>query len=224
MSTIGQHSALARLPAVSAFAGALALCFTGPAGAFDMTATTRLFETGKDGQEPSDWQGLYGGAVMSLKRVGLKLNSFSISTDDLKGRVSPRGALVGYNATYGNLVLGTELDVAFGKASTFSQHGGKSATSAMWRTKAGITRDRFLAFASTGLYGMAESWRDLPLLESSGRQSAGIIVGGGFEMAMKKQMTARLEFLHGQSLWKSGNASFSSFQTLRAAIIVHFDK
>jgi outer membrane immunogenic protein len=130
------------------------------------------------------------------------INSGTLAAIDPSGFLG--GGQVGYNAQFGNFVLGAEADiqggwvdgdstgnvVGFGAVSTSSDLNWLSTI----RARAGFAADRMLIYATGGV-----AWADMDFTAgtvSGGDTLTGYAVGGGVEWALGNNWTARAEYLY----------------------------
>lgn len=167
------------------------------------------------------------------------LNAGTISAIDPSGFLG--GGQVGYNAQFGNFVLGAEADIqggwvddtaagvvgGFGPVSTSSELNWLSTV----RARAGFAADRMLIYATGGV-----AWADMDFAAnvggtpfSGGETLTGYAVGGGVEWALDNNWTARAEYLYvdlGDATIRDGlgnSANFdNAFHTMRVGINYKF--
>lgn len=134
------------------------------------------------------------------------INAGTISAIDPSGFLG--GGQVGYNAQFGNFVLGAEADIQGGwvdgsAAGVAGLAGPASASSDLnWlstlRARAGFAADRMLIYATGGV-----AWADMDLSANVGGTRfsgsdtlTGYAIGGGVEWALDNNWTARAEYLY----------------------------
>lgn len=150
------------------------------------------------------------------------------------------GGQIGYNAQFGNFVLGAEADLQGGdiSGSTSGNIAGIGATAASsevnWlstvRARAGFAADRVLLYATGGV-----AWADMDFSLSDGATTfsgndtlTGYAVGAGVEWALGLNWTARAEYLYvdlEDAKFSGGGtaASFdNAFHTMRVGLNYKF--
>ena len=112
------------------------------------------------------------------------------------------GATAGYNYQMGQLVLGVEGDIDWAnvKGSTTCLGGAFSCqTQNDWlgtaRGRVGYAFDRFLPYLTGGL-AVGDIKASVPGIGSQTNTQAGWTVGGGVEMALVGNLSAKVEYLH----------------------------
>lgn len=113
------------------------------------------------------------------------------------------GGQIGFNKSYGGLILGIEGDVAFTNIEGDAFFTGKNATSELdWmatlRARAGgVVMDGTMAYVTAGIAWGA--WNDSGSIgainASASDVRTGFTVGGGFETKLSQSMSLKLEYL-----------------------------
>jgi outer membrane immunogenic protein len=129
------------------------------------------------------------------------------------------GAQVGYNAAFGNFLIGLEADIDWSDISTASRMLGSdlgptydTKASLDWfgtvRARAGFTADRLLFYGTAGLAygggsgsvvitpGVPGNFAGDSFSASDSRTHIGYAVGAGVEAALTQHVTVRLEYLY----------------------------
>jgi outer membrane immunogenic protein len=149
-----------------------------------------------------DWTGFYigingGGAWGRSSFDGLTgtLGNFNTS-----GWVA--GGTAGYNLQYGHAVFGLEGDIDWSNVSGSAPCVGGFATCQVkndWlgtaRGRFGFAFDRFLPFVTGGL-AVGNINANVPGIGSATSTNAGWTVGGGLEVALGRNWTAKAEYLY----------------------------
>lgn len=176
-------------------------------------------------QRPAfSWTGAYIGATVGYGRGESRFDDGKISNPfDMDGVIA--GGTIGYNfQTPRNIVFGIEADISysdisgsFGPANLGQPNGaywgcgsGACVTDVTWfgtvRGRLGLASDRILVYATGGLaYGNV----DAKILNDAnwltGNVTTGWTVGGGVEVVLQPNWTAKLEFLHVDLGWTDRN-------------------
>lgn len=150
------------------------------------------------------------------------------------------GGQIGYNAQFGNFVLGLEADLQGGdiSGSTSGNAGAlgpfAASSEVNWlstvRARAGFAADRMLIYATGGV-----AWADMDFSLSDGATTftgndtlTGYAVGAGIEWALASNWTARAEYLYvdlEDAKFSGGGtaASFdNAFHTMRVGLNYRF--
>jgi outer membrane immunogenic protein len=149
-----------------------------------------------------DWSGFYlginggfGWGQSSFDGVAGTLGKF-----DTSGWVA--GGTAGYNLQYGHAVFGLEGDIDWSNISGSASCVGGLATCQVnndWlstaRGRFGYAFDRFLPFVTGGL-AVGNVNANVPGFGSASATNAGWTAGGGLEMALGRNWTAKAEYLH----------------------------
>jgi outer membrane immunogenic protein len=180
-----------------------------------------------------DWSGVYGGAA-----IGTAWSSFTTQY----GPVSPQpfdfsaqgftfGVLGGVMAQMNSFVFGLEADVNFTSLDdTRIIQGNPISAEADWfaslRGRAGYAFDNFLVY---GTGGLATGRIELSVPGAATRsRELGWTLGGGVEVALTENFTARAEYLYTDFGRTTGTLAGSPFSTefdshaIRAGIIYRF--
>ena len=123
------------------------------------------------------------------------------------GSVDPSGFLgggqIGFNALFGNFLIGVEADLQGGWVDGKDRAGVDFASADLnWlstiRARAGFAADRMLIYATGGV-----AWADMDYTAnvngnrfSGGETATGYAVGGGIEWALSTNWTAKAEYLY----------------------------
>jgi outer membrane immunogenic protein len=174
----------------------LGLAVAGSAGAADLSVTP-LYKAQLPVATAYNWSGLY---------VGLNGGGgWGTSNWDGAGSLNLSGGLIGgtagVNWQVGRAVLGLEGDVDWsnlkGTATTLCPAG--CTTNNDWlatvRGRAGYAFDRFLPFVTGGL-AVGDIRATTPGFAGASQTNAGWTVGGGVELALTNNWTAKAEYLH----------------------------
>lgn len=149
-----------------------------------------------------DWTGFYLGINGG---GGWGRSSFDGATGtldhfDTKGWVA--GATAGYNLQYGHAVFGLEGDIDWSNINGSATCVGGLATCQVqnnWlgtaRGRLGYAFDRFLPFVTGGL-AVGDVNANVPGFGSASTTNAGWTAGGGLEVALGQNWTAKAEYLH----------------------------
>jgi outer membrane immunogenic protein len=113
------------------------------------------------------------------------------------------GGTAGYNWQFGQAVLGLEGDLDWsalqGSSASALCPGGSCATSSTWlstvRGRVGYAFDRFLPYVTGGL-ATGDIRAATPGLPGGTDTNAGWTVGGGLEVALPGNWSAKAEYLH----------------------------
>jgi outer membrane immunogenic protein len=112
------------------------------------------------------------------------------------------GATAGYNLQYGHAVFGLEGDIDWTNINGSATCVGGAATCQVqndWlgtaRGRLGYAFDRFLPFVTGGL-AVGDIKANVPGFASASATNAGWTVGGGLEVALGANWTAKAEYLH----------------------------
>jgi outer membrane immunogenic protein len=176
-------------------------------------------------QRPAfSWTGAYIGATAGYGRGETRFDDGAVSNPfDMDGIIA--GASIGYNfQTPRNIVFGIEADISysdisgsFGPAELAQPNGdkwtcfsGACVTDVTWfgtvRGRLGLASDRILVYATGGFaYGNVDS----KILNNpnwlTGNVTTGWVAGGGAEIVLQPNWTAKLEFLHVDLGWTDRN-------------------
>lgn len=183
---------------------------------------------------PGIWQGLYVGGNVGYVSGGLTPDG-TIGTLDLTGGTV--GGHVGYNWQFGAVVLGIEGDGAWNNADGTRSFAGPVLVAAQndWlmsaRLRAGYSFGQALIYATGGI-----AWGnfDLSIADTLGASRAsetlfGYVVGGGLEMKLAPNWSARVEGLYygfGESDFRIGGGAVpvdAHTTTIRAGLTYHFN-
>ena len=188
---------LTRIALVPAIA-LLGLAAAGPAGAADLSVAP-LYKTPPVVAAPAyNWSGFYvglnGGGDWGTS------NWTSAGSSDMSGAVI--GGTAGLNWQMGHAVLGLEGDVDWSslKGSTTSALCPAGCTTnndwlATVRGRAGYAFDRFLPYVTGGL-AVGDIKAGAPGFTGATQTNAGWTAGGGVELALTNNWTAKAEYLH----------------------------
>ena len=208
MSRILKSGAIAALAVAASCASAAAADLGGArtppvVEPFDTSPPVRLFT----------WRGFYAGVnggyawgSGDATVINDGINAGTLDAIDPSGFLG--GGQIGYNAQFGNFVIGAEADLQGGwvDGSSAGVAGlvGPSSTSSdlNWlstvRGRIGFAGDRVLVYATGGV-----AWADIdftartPLVTLSGGDTlTGYALGGGVEWALGTNWTARAEYLY----------------------------
>jgi outer membrane immunogenic protein len=124
-----------------------------------------------------------------------------IGRDDLSGGLV--GGTAGYNWQFGQAVVGLEGDMDWAHLSGTNNSalcpGGSCSTSDSWlstvRGRVGYAFDRFLPYVTGGL-ATGDIRAAAPGLPGGSSTNAGWTVGGGVEVALPGNWSAKAEYLH----------------------------
>lgn len=155
------------------------------------------------------WRGFYVGinGGYAWGDTG-SLYSMTGTTATTTEAIDPSGFLgggqVGYNAQFGNFVIGIEADVQGGnvEGSAAYVNGFTISDELNWlatlRGRLGFAMDRVLFYGTAGV-----AWADIDTTVSSGTQSVGdsatgtgYVVGGGVEWMLQPNWTLKAEYLY----------------------------
>ena len=151
---------------------------------------------------PSIWQGLYVGGNVGYVAGSATPSGSSWDKVDLSG--AGLGLHAGYNAQFGNWVVGLEADGTWSNASgsrAFTNPATVDAN-ANWtnslRLRAGYAFDNVLVYATGGAaLGKFDIGVTAPSVASVVSQTSfGYVVGAGVEMKFAQNWSGRLEALH----------------------------
>jgi outer membrane immunogenic protein len=149
-----------------------------------------------------DWTGFYigingGGAWGRSDFDGINGTLGNFNTSGWLG-----GATAGYNMQYGHAVFGLEGDIDWTNINGTAACVGGFATCQTqndWlgtaRGRLGYAFDRFLPFVTGGL-AVGDIKANVPGFASASTTNAGWTVGGGLEVALGGNWTAKAEYLH----------------------------
>jgi outer membrane immunogenic protein len=182
----------------------LALAGAGPANAADLPRSAPPVVKAPVVAPPSvyDWTGFYlgvnggyGWGTSSFDGLTGTLGNFNTT-----GWVA--GGTAGYNLQYGHVVFGAEGDIDWsninGSASCiggFASCQVKNDWLGTARGRFGFAFDRFLPFVTGGL-AVGDINANVPGVGSATTTNAGWTAGGGLEMALGQNWTAKAEYLH----------------------------
>jgi outer membrane immunogenic protein len=110
------------------------------------------------------------------------------------------GGTAGYNWQLGQAVLGLEGDLDWARLTgTLTCPGGACSTSSTWlstvRGRVGYSFDRFLPYVTGGV-ATGDIRAAVPGLPGSSSTNTGWTVGGGVEVALPGNWSAKAEYLH----------------------------
>ena len=189
---------------------------------------------GSERVRPGIWNGLYLGGNAGYA-VGDATPSGSLDTIDISG--GSLGVHAGYNWQFRDWVLGLEGDAAWNGV-----EGSRTFSGPLWvqaqndwtatlRVRAGYSFSNLLVYATGGL-----AWSGVDLSSSTGATGGstretllGYVIGGGLEMKVTSNISARLEALHygfNDDHFTIGGSSLpidTSMTTLRAGLTFHFN-
>ena len=182
---------------------------------------------------PGIWQGLYVGGHGAYV-TGSATPSGNWDKVDVSG--GGLGLHAGYNAQFGNWVVGLEADGTWSNASGSRAFADPATVDARahWtnslRLRAGYAFNNVLLYATGGAaLGNFEMGVTAPSITSSISQtSLGYVVGGGVEMKFAENWSGRIEALHygfnGKSFdFATGTVPVDlSVTTVRAGLTYHF--
>jgi outer membrane immunogenic protein len=151
---------------------------------------------------PPMWHGFYAGGHISGawgSATPQGLSADAVALDGFTG-----GGHLGYNLQYGTIVIGVEADGSWSGVDGMRLYGSTTSAAGVnldWmatlRARAGITFDNFFFY---GTAGIAFSGIDLDVTTAAGQSSTrdkltGLVYGGGVEMKITPQLSARFEAL-----------------------------
>lgn len=180
-------------------AAMLAALVVEPAVAGDWLAAPPAFSRGP---EVYDWTGLYigingGGAWGRSSFDGVSGTGGNFNTSGWLA-----GGTVSYNFQYGHAVFGLEGDVDWTNINGSATCVGGVATCQVqndWlgtaRGRFGFAFDRFLPYVTGGL-AVGNLNANVPGFGAASATNAGWTVGGGFEVALGRNWTAKAEYLY----------------------------
>jgi outer membrane immunogenic protein len=186
-----------------ATAALLAFAATTPAGAADLPRVQPVVKAPVVAPPVAyNWTGFYvginGGGAWGRSSFDGALGT--LGNFDTSGALA--GGTVGYNWQYGQAVFGLEGDIDWtnirGSAGCF---GGLAACQAQndWlgtaRGRLGYAFDRFLPYVTGGL-AVGDLKANVPGIGSASDTKAGWTAGGGLEVALGRNWTAKAEYLH----------------------------
>lgn len=187
------------------------------------------------------WRGFYvgvnGGYAWGSGDPTIVSNGINTATLDA---IDPSGFLgggqLGYNAQFGNFVIGAEADIQGGWVDGDSASGAFTTSSDLnWlstvRGRIGFAGDRILIYGTGGV-----AWADMDFTASDGVTSfsggdtlTGYAVGGGVEWMLTNNWTAKAEYLYvdlGDTTIRDGagnSANFdNAFHTMRVGLNYKF--
>lgn len=177
----------------------------------DDTRTTPVYYKAPSAGAPYDWSGFYAGVVGGGDWGRSKhINNANDVTSTFHVNGALLGASAGYNAQFAGIWLfGLEGDMSWSNASgkafnippfaTATQSGAKESWLATTRVRLGVVPvDRWLAYVTGGV-ALADVKaqiinEDITFTESHIR--GGWTVGAGAEVALDRNWSAKLEYLH----------------------------
>lgn len=190
------------------------------------------------------WRGFYVGinGGYAWGDTGQTIISDGVNSANL-GAIDPSGFLgggqVGYNAQFGNFVIGVEADIQAGNVdgSLHLTDGNNTFTvsnelnwMATVRGRLGVTMDRVLVYGTGGV-----AWADMDIglamnnvSRSWSDTGTGYVVGGGVEWMLQPNWTIKGEYLYadfGEAKLTGGNNTITNDQTfhiLRAGLNYKF--
>jgi outer membrane immunogenic protein len=188
------RSAMALLPAVAL----LGLVVAGPAPAADLSVAPLYKAPPVVAPTAYNWSGFYLGANGG--------GGWGTSNRDTAGSLDLSGGVVGgtagVNWQIGHAVIGLEGDVDWSnlKGSTTSTLCAAGCTTsndwlATVRGRAGYAFDRFLPYVTGGL-AVGDIKASTPGFAGGTQTNAGWTAGGGVELALTNNWTAKAEYLH----------------------------
>lgn len=204
------------------------------AGAADLSVAPLYKAPASQVVQPYNWAGFYLGAN------GGGVWGRSNWTDG--GRLSASGGLAGgtagYNWQLGSTVLGFEGDIDWsglqGSNASAACPGGSCATSQTWlgtvRGRFGYSFDRVMPYITGGL-AVGDIKAATPGLPGGSGTNAGWTLGGGIEVALPGNWSAKAEYLHvglgdfncGASCGGTPNENVSLHEDVfRAGVNYHF--
>ena len=150
---------------------------------------------------PSIWQGIYVGGHGGYS-IGWATPSGGFDTVDLSGAAI--GGHVGYNSQSGNWVLGLEADGTWNDTSGVRTFGGPVRVDAHadWtsslRARIGYSFGNVLLYATGGAAfgGFDIGVSQVGIASRAGETVFGYVAGGGLEMKLAPDWSARIEALH----------------------------
>jgi len=166
----------------AALLGGLA-CLAGPAVAADLTPYASP-------ARGTFWQGPYVGA-----NLGYQWGSVNGIANDPSGVMG--GVQAGYNWQFGSFVLGGETDIQLSDADDrFAGWKFSNPWFGTLRARAGYAMNNILLYGTVGLaYGTLRAQNLATGIEES-RTSIGWAAGGGLEVALTSNWSARAEYLY----------------------------
>jgi len=183
---------------------ALAIAAAAPATAADLprAAPPPLVKAPVIAPTFYDWTGFYvginGGGAWG--RSGFDGATGTLDHFDTKGWAA--GATAGYNLQYGHAVFGLEGDIDKSNINGSAGCVGGLANCQVqnnWlgtaRGRFGFAFDRFLPFVTGGL-AVGDINANVPGFGSASTTNAGWTAGGGLEVALGRNWTAKAEYLH----------------------------
>jgi len=149
-----------------------------------------------------DWTGFYLGVNGGFGWGHSSFDGITGTLDkfDTSGWVA--GGTAGYNLQYGHVVFGLEGDIDWSNTKGSAGCVGGLATCEVkndWlgtaRGRLGYAFDRFLPFVTGGL-AVGDINANVPGFGSVSATNTGWTAGGGLEMALSRNWTAKAEYLH----------------------------
>lgn len=155
-----------------------------------------------------DWSGSYLGAHLGYG-LGRSANHWAPTTSDpwtIDGDIDFNGANAGvhagYQAQFGNVVVGAEADLSgahmIGNDAQFAGLVNEIEVSMLGtlRGRIGLAYDGFLLFATGGVAAADLYKRDLDNQYSSRNFTTGAVLGAGLEVALTDNVRVRAEYQH----------------------------
>ncbi len=175
---------------------------------------------------PADWEGFYAGVFGGAFVMQGDSTAPAFASDDDGNAFG--GALIGYGLQFDRFVFGLEGDIGF---TDTEARLGPATVGTDWiatiRGRAGVTFGDALVYGTGGI-AFADSSVDLPTGQADDTLT-GFTVGGGVEVELFDNFTARAEYLYsdfGTSSGTAGGAPYAySFDghTLRAGVTYRFN-
>jgi outer membrane immunogenic protein len=169
------------------------------AGAADLSVAPLYKAPPSPYAQAYDWTGLYLGANGGGGWGHSRWDASGVSTDLSGGLV---GGTLGYNLQYGRIVFGVEGDIDWahlqGTGSSALCPAGCS-TSDHWlstvRGRLGYSFDRVMPYVTGGL-AIGDISATTPGLAGASTTNTGYALGGGIEIALPGNWSAKAEYLH----------------------------
>jgi outer membrane immunogenic protein len=149
-----------------------------------------------------DWTGFYVGINGGFGWGRSNFDGITGTLDHFDTSGWLAGATAGYNLQYGHAVFGVEGDIDWTNINGSATCAGGLATCQIqnnWlgtaRGRFGFAFDRFLPFVTGGL-AVGDINANAPGFGSASTTNAGWTAGGGLEVALGQNWTAKAEYLH----------------------------
>lgn len=151
-------------------------------------------------QAVHDWSGIYVGAAVNILAFDTRYLPIGADDPELAATGVMGTGILGFNAQFGNYVVGIEGDISYGD---FKAHNRLDEVDfdipwvATARVRAGYAMDDTLLYLTGGLGVLKGDMLLTALGQTDEKTHYGWVIGGGMEHVLSGNLNLRLEYLYG---------------------------